>query len=80
MKMLLTQNAIITLENVRKVEYKYYTTNHTSMGRKYSIIHHSIRITYLDDKFEIIDCGEDEEGLLKSKEIFTNIRNVLSKE
>ena len=78
MKVLITKDALIVLENVRKVERKCYTTNHTSKGVKYSIDHHYITITYIDDKEERIDCGEDLEGKQKANEIFIDIYKTLS--
>ena len=78
MKVLMTKDALSVLENVRKVECKCYTTNHTSKGIKYSIDHHYIIITYIDDKEERIDCGEDSEGKQRASEIFINIYKILS--
>ena len=78
MKILITKDALIVLENVRKIERKFYTTDHTSRGIKYSIDHHYIIITYIDGKEEKIDCGEDSEGKQKANEIFIDIYKILS--
>ena len=78
MKVLMTKDALIVLENVRKVERKCYTSNHTSRGVKYSVDHYYIAITYIDDKEEKIDCGEDSEGKTKATEIFINTYRILS--
>ena len=80
MKIIRTNNSIISLENVRRVELHESTTNHTSMGKKYSIDHYSIGITYCDDKHQSITCGEDAKGQDTANRLLDKIFEILSKE
>lgn len=79
MKILMTDNELISLENVRKVERKCHTTNHTRRGTAYSVDHYQITISYCgkDEFAEHIDCGEDAKGKAKAEELFSKIYGIL---
>ena len=47
MKMLMTPNSIISLENVRRVEKLVTETKHTSYGKPYTLTHYEILILYM---------------------------------
>ena len=79
MKLLRTENELISLENVRKVSLNKETTKHTSMGKPYTIDHYDIYIDYSDGKSrEHIKCGEDTKGKEKSDRLFETIYQILS--
>lgn len=80
MKILMTENELISLENVRKVTRKCTTSNHTRRGMAYSIDHHQITIMYCgkDEFAEHIDCGEDAKGKEKAEAIFNEIYKILA--
>jgi hypothetical protein len=79
MKMLRTENELISLENVRKVTHRMNTSKHTSKGVAYTIDHHSIHIQYLEEKmWENIECGEDATGKEKAQRLFEEIFKILS--
>ena len=79
MKILMTETMMIALENIRRIERKCNTTNHTRRGTAYSVNHHSIVIIYTDGSSEHIECGEDASGEEKANDIFNNIYKILIK-
>lgn len=80
MKIIRTTNSIISLENVRRVECHESTSQHTSMGKKYTIDHYRISVVYCDDKSEHIECGENKEGQDKADRLMDKIFEILAKE
>ena len=80
MKILMTLDSIISLENVRRVEKRMRESTHTTYGKKYTITHHSIAIVYTDDKSEHISCGEGKSGADMCEATFANIYDILIKE
>lgn len=79
MKMLRTENELISLENVRKVSLRTNTSKHTSKGVPYTIDHYSIYIQYLEEKmWEHIECGENVSGKVKAQQLFEEIFKILS--
>ena len=57
MKVLMTTNSIISLENVRRVERRITETKHTSYGRPYTLTHYDIAIIYSNDNSQHISFG-----------------------
>lgn len=57
MKVLMTTNSIISLENVRRVERRITETKHTSYGKPYVLIHYDIAIIYNNDSSEHLSFG-----------------------
>lgn len=57
MKVLMTPNSIISLENVRRVERRITETKHTSYGTPYTLTHYNIAIIYNNDSSEHLDFG-----------------------
>lgn len=57
MKLIKTPTTIISLENVRRVEYRTTETKHTSYGKPYTLTHYEIAIIYCDDASEFIQFG-----------------------
>lgn len=57
MKVLMTPNSIISLENVRRVERRITETKHTSYGKPYTLTHYNIAIIYNDEGSEHLDFG-----------------------
>lgn len=80
MKILMTLDSIISLENVRRVEKRVHESNHTTYGKKYTTTHHSIAIIYTDDKSEHISCGEGKSGADMCEATFASIYDILTKE
>ena len=78
MKILMTTNSIISLENVRRVERNVIETNHTSYGKKYTVKHFDITIIYCDNSSEHICCGEGNVGERTCAEYWLDIFNKLS--
>lgn len=78
MKLLITSKAIVSLEDVRRVEKHIYETSHTSYGERYTIRHHEIIISYNDKTCESIDCGNNAAGEKALAEYFQTIYNTLS--
>ena len=78
MKVLKTNNSIISLENVRRVDKFTTTSKHTSYGKPYTITHHRIEVSYFNDEYVHIECGEDEAGKAQCDAIFNTIYNKLS--
>lgn len=80
MKILMTPNALISLENVRRVSKREDESHHTSYGKKYTITHYSIAIIYMDDKSEHISCGEGKNGADLCEATFAQIYEILKGE
>lgn len=79
MKLLRTENELISLENVRKVTLHTNATQHTKKGVAYTVNHYSIDIQYLEERaFEHIKCGDDAAGKEKSDRLFEQIFEILS--
>lgn len=78
MKILRTENELISLENVRKVTLHNDTTKHISKGVPYTTNHYEIRIHYLEEKWELIHCGENATGKAKAELLFEKIFKILS--
>lgn len=57
MKVLMTPNSIISLENVRRVERRITETKHTSYGKPYTLTHYDIVIIYNNDSSEHLSFG-----------------------
>ena len=80
MKVIKITNSIISLENVRRVERRKTTSQHTKSGQKYSIDHYSVSVIYTDDKAEHIECGRDADGQDRADRLMDEIFEILSKE
>lgn len=80
MKIIRTLNSIISLEDVRRVEFRESSSQHTRAGQKYTIDHYSISIIYTNDKSEHIDCGENKNGKDKADRLMDKIFEILGKE
>lgn len=78
MKVLMTPNSIISLENVRRVERKEYETKHTSYGKAYTLTHYEIVIVYTNDTSEHIACGTGNNAKDLCDTTFQTIYNKLS--
>lgn len=78
MKMLMTADEIISLENVRRVERRATESKHTSYGKPYTVKHYEILIIYTDGQAEHICCGEDTSGEKACAEYFKTIYEKLS--
>ena len=79
MKVLMTNDSIVSLENVRRVTKQVFETKHTSRGVPYTLIHHQICISYLgDQRGETIDCGNNDNGAKVCAELFQTIYEKLS--
>ena len=70
-------DAIISLENVRRVQRVMEESNHTTYGQRYTVKHYRIRIIYNNDSIECIACGEDKQGEKISEEVMEKIFNIL---
>lgn len=80
MKIIRTANSIISLENVRRVELYETSSQHTRSGQKYTVDHYSIGISYINDKSEYIECGENKDGEDKANRLMDRIFEILAKE
>lgn len=80
MKVIRTTNSIISLENVRRVEFHESTSQHTRAGQKYTIDHYSISIIYTNDTSEHIECGENKSGKDRADGLMDKIFEILTKE
>lgn len=80
MKILMTPNELISLENVRRVSKKEHESHHTTYGKKYTITCHYIEITYTNGESEEIDCGSGENGADLCEATFARIYNLLTRE
>ena len=80
MKIIRTTNSIISLEDVRRVELRGISSQHTRGGQRYTIDHYSIDIVYTNDKSERIDCGKNKDGEDKANRLMDKIFEILAKE
>ena len=80
MKVLMTTDEIISLENVRRVERRVTESKHTSYGKPYIVKHYEILIAYTDGQAEPICCGEDAYGEKACAEYFKTIYEKLSED
>ena len=79
MKVLMTNNSIVSLENVRKVNKNVFETKHTSRGVPYTLTHYQIAISYRGDQWgETIECGTNSTGEKVCDELFQTIYQKLS--
>lgn len=78
MKVLMTNNSIISLENVRRVDKHISESRHTSYGKPYTVTHYSISIIYYNDGSEHIDCGENAADKTQCETIFQTIYDKIS--
>jgi hypothetical protein len=79
MKVLVTENEIINLENVRRVERRCNTSKHTCKGVPYLINHYSIVFIFDGSYQDLINCGTNEKGKEKADKIFNEVYEILSK-
>lgn len=78
MKLYRTENTIINLENVRKVEFEKSTSQHTCKGEKYLDYHYSILISYMEkDTYTRINLPDNNETFAKNA--FETIFEILNK-
>lgn len=80
MKVLITPNSIISLEDVRRVERKEYATNYTSYGRAYTLVCYEIAIIYTNDTSERIIYGTGNSAKDLCDTTFQIIYNKLSED
>ncbi len=78
MKLIVTKNSLISLENVRRVDLRESTSKHTSHGKPYTITHYDVVIIYTDKTNEYIACGEDENGRVTANLLMDKIVSILS--
>lgn len=78
MKILNTEKAILSLENVRRVDLNVAESKHTSHGKPYTIQHYDVIIVYTDKTSERLQCGEDENGHTTAKLLMDKIFTILS--
>lgn len=69
--------ALISLENVVRVDIANWTSQHTSYGKKYTTEHYRIDIKYQTGNIESIQCGENGEGQKKAYDLFVKIGKIL---
>lgn len=82
MKLIVTKNSIISLENVRRVDVHESTSKHTSHGKPYTVTDYEIFIYYMDSTTvsERIKCGEDADGRALAEKFMAQIADILSKD
>ena len=78
MKVLMTTNSIISLENVRRVERHITETKHTSYGKPYTLTHYDIAIIYAGNESEHINFGTGDSAKDLCDSTFQIIFNKLS--
>lgn len=79
MKVLMTLNSIISLENVRRVSKRVSETKHTSYGKAYTLIHYEILISYAGGHdSELIQCGHGDSAKDLCEATFCDIYKKLS--
>lgn len=69
MKVLMTPNSIISLENVRRVEKRVTETKHTSYGKPYTLTHYEIVVLYVgthDNEHIEFGTGESAKDLCEA--------------
>ena len=80
MKIIMTKDSIISLENVRRVDMKSFESTHTTYGKKYIVTDYRLDIDYNDNSSERIECGEDAKGKEAMLELFHQIADILQAE
>lgn len=82
MKLIVTKNSIISLENVRRVDLHESTSKHTSYGKPYTVTDYTIFIYYMDGVAvsERIECGEGADGRALAEKFMAQIADILSKD
>jgi hypothetical protein len=78
MKILNTEKAILSLENVRRVDLHTHESRHTHYGTPYTITNYEVWINYTDQTMERLSCGEDEKGHVAAKLLMDKIFAILS--
>lgn len=78
MKILNTEKAILSLEDVRRVNLNVAESKHTSHGKPYTTQHYDVIIIYTDKTSERIACGEDENGRVTANLLMDKIVSILS--
>lgn len=80
MKIIITKDSIVSLENVRRVDMKSVENTHSRYGKKYVVTDYRLDIDYNDNSSERIDCGEDAKGKETMLELFHQIADILQAE
>lgn len=81
MKILMTPDSIISLENVRRVEKRTFETKHTSYGKPYVLTHYEILISYMGGQDEeLIQFGCDASAKVLCETTFHEIYAKLSED
>ena len=82
MKLIVTKNSLISLENVRRVDLHESTSKHTSHGKPYTVTDYEIFIYYMNDATvsERIKCGEGADGQAQAEKFMAQIADILSKD
>lgn len=80
MKIIITKDSIVSLENVRRVDMKSVASTHTTYGKKYTVTDYRLDIDYNDNSSERINCGEDAKGKETMFELFYKIIDILQAE
>lgn len=82
MKILMIDNSIISLENVRRVERRITDTKHTSYGKAYTLTHYELAIIYCGSNNytdnEHIQFGTGNEAKAACDKTFNEIYKILS--
>lgn len=80
MKIIVTKDAIVSLENVRRVDMNSVESTHSKYGKKYIVTDYRLDIDYNDNSSERIECGEDAKGKETMLELFSKIIDILQAE
>lgn len=79
MKILMTTDSIISLENVRSVEKRIFETKHTSYGKSDVLTHYEILISYMGGQDEaLIRFGNGNSAKVLCETAFHDIYAKLS--
>ena len=79
MKILMTPDSIISLENVRRVEKRIIETKHTSYGKPYIVTNYEILISYMGGQdAELIRFGDGNSAKVLCETAFHDIYAKLS--
>ncbi len=79
MKVLMINNSIISLENVRRVEKLVTETKHTSYGKPYILTHYEILVSYMGgEDSELIKFGHTPSAKELCEVTFNDIYSKLS--
>jgi hypothetical protein len=80
MKVIVTKDSIVSLENVRRVDMKSIESTHSTYGKKYIVTDYYLNIHYNDNTSERIDCDVDDKGKAMMLELFNKIIDILKEE